>query len=343
MECVVCITETKQFVKCMDPFCTCVCCWDCLKEYLGHTAKQSTLPVCVGKGCGAIYSLQTIIQFGPMAAQNYIDSCCNALVMKNRSQIEEELKGKQILEAMKKEKTKYLHETFPKAVALVAEITCKQKLNRINHHQVDNKKYGRICMNLFCGGILNEELVFAVCSSKFCKSCEKLLTPEHKCNPDDVESLKATQEYPKCPKCGLPNDKDQACDNVMCGVCGTKYVYNTKQLGGSGGHTQMVEVKTRITLSSQYKDVLSKEMLECLILIENKPLKPASFDPVITAVKNHLLGKQVDKMKMVLALDEYNQAKYAWKKFMRFLAEIEKMIQTKTLTLQTLHWVYYNV
>jgi hypothetical protein len=63
------------------------------------------------------------------------------------------------------EETKYLHTTFPKAIAIVAEITCKSKLSQPPSVEGEKYLHGKIYMNLFCAGTLDADLVRLLCKN----------------------------------------------------------------------------------------------------------------------------------------------------------------------------------
>ena len=219
MECQICFCDTEPIdsLRCSDHFCNAIICKSCLTEYLKHTLKESTIPGCVGKDCQGVYLYSDVINLDKSNETNYMKSCCQSLIYKN-SLVPDKSK---IIQSMIAERKTYLKKEFPLAIVLVAEITCGVKLNKIRAPKTDEKKKtGRLCMNLFCDGILDDNLTCSSCNSVFCKECEKLKEKDHKCKAEDVESLKIIKDFPKCPNCGLFVDKDNACNHVKCGVCG---------------------------------------------------------------------------------------------------------------------------
>lgn len=344
MECAICgELANAQYMKCADHFCRTVICLDCLRDYLRYTATDSILPKCVGSKCEALYLCGGLSELGNEALSNYYNACYHSLLRENKNQIEEEMRTKQVVEKLCREKTKYLQMTFPRAIAIVAEITCKSKLSRPPKEEKAKYIHGKLCMNLFCSGVLNENLVCLLCSSQFCKQCEKLLTEGHKCSIEDRESVQVKQSLPRCPQCGINVDKDNGCNDVMCGVCGTKFRYNTGQVGGGGGHTTMIKVNQKIKLVDLYREKLTEEMIFWLTKIENTPIAEAKYNRVKKEIKNILLGKSDNKIRLANLLESYHRRKYAGKRYGRYLLEIENLINQNKLDVNILIAISHQI
>ena len=331
MECAICYDVCPKTIKCADYFCTCRICNDCLSNYLDVAVKESLLPICIGTGCQAPYLFEHVEPLSVDLSYKFQAACYNNQVQQNKGKIDENARQKQVIEDLRNERTKYLRTTFPIAIRLVAEITCKSNLNRVKIEKVKNN-FGRICMNSFCPGTLGQDLVCTLCSSKFCEKCEMLILKDHQCRSEDLESVNLAKSLPQCPNCGLHLAKDKACDHVRCGVCGTKFIYGTDKLGGSGGHTKMVEITTKQILSTKYQDELPAETLQALVVLEQREPKPPSYAPVLNVVKKLLTQQIIDKKKLVVVLDGYHKGKQQCKRYARYMIEVEKSINQKKLT-----------
>lgn len=332
MECVICFdNKAKSFIKCCNKLCKSIICNDCLHTYLKHSKNNSTLPICAGNDCQAIYLYSDIQRVcGVNGREDYLNACYYSLVTEGNN----EMNRKNTLELLKNERRKFVRESFPKAIALVAEITCKTKLNRKVNTSTIEQISGRTCMNLFCKGFLNENFTCNICNSSFCKECEKLIESNHKCLTEDLESLKVTRNYPQCPTCKLYVDKDNACNHVRCPNCNTKFIYGTNELSGSGGHTIDVPFKREIKLSVEYKNKLDLRSQEILSLIEKKQIKIVTFTSVLNAVINKDL-ENIAKM-----LDNYYKSKYYTIFYSKCMIEIEKLIHNSLLTEKILYEIY---
>ena len=63
------------------------------------------------------------------------------------------------------------------------------------------KTHGK-CQVSECNGYINHKWECGICGTKICSKCYCLKTKDHKCNPDDIESIKFMKESAKpCPNC----------------------------------------------------------------------------------------------------------------------------------------------
>ena len=100
-------------------------------------------------------------------------------------------------------------------------------------------------MNLYCNGFLDEKLVCMTCHTSFCLQCEKLLTSDHKCRPEDIESISVIKDMIHCPQCQLPVFKDVGCDSITCSNCGQLFKYSTGEKGGHGSINAPIKLETK--------------------------------------------------------------------------------------------------
>lgn len=339
MECSICYTTESgiDYLTCCDKVCNVQICRSCMKAYVKHIDAESLLPKCIGSTCDAIYVYRDIRDLGDKAVGRYVDACYKATLRKDKGKIDDRIRTKQVLAALRKEKSKYIEDHFPVAIGIVAQIICKVRLNRLkaNQHVEHAKKYGRTCMRLLCDGVLDEDLQCTKCMTAFCKQCERSMErgKDHVCNQEDVSSLEIAKALPKCPKCGIHVDKDGGCDHVRCGVCGTKFCYRSGELGGGGGHTVMVEnIRVRKLLSTEYRNKLSSEVLQLVILTESKEMKVPSHETVNNIMRDLVEGKHDDRKKLAKAIDRYYSRKYAYKRYIQIMDEIERMIVDGAIT-----------
>lgn len=325
MECEVCLDKCSKYMKCNNTFCTSTICNDCFVIYLDHIYKNSEMPKCIGRSCEFYYLYSNI---NVDVLQLYIDILHRSLNKTNILTLSKD----SIIEAIRLEKKKFILSNYPPSICLVAEICMKKKINDIIDKK-SKKIKSKLCMNSFCDGCLDSEYKCNKCGSSFCDKCEKLLTTSHICNLDDNKSIIEIKNFPTCPKCGINLDKNEACNDVMCGVCGTKFIYRTSNIGGSGGHTTMVTVKDKVSLSVQYRDILKQDDINILLLIENKKLNNSNWNTVLNSLKDE------NKHKVGKTFENYAKHKLIYKIYLGYLSEIENRIINKTLTTEYLKTV----
>jgi hypothetical protein len=84
-----------------------------------------------------------------------------------------------------------------------------------------------------CNGILDAEWHCILCKKIYCSSCleDKPLEEEHKCNPDEVATIKELKQSTKpCPKCHIPIFKTDGCDQMFCISCHTAFSWKTGEI-----------------------------------------------------------------------------------------------------------------
>lgn len=69
------------------------------------------------------------------------------------------------------------------------------------------------------------------CDIDICKECYCVITDNHKCNKDDVESFKLIKDSTKsCPKCSARIYKITGCSQMFCTECHTGFDWNTGKI-----------------------------------------------------------------------------------------------------------------
>lgn len=343
MECLVCLESiTSHAIGCGDWLCRSVVCGPCFAHYLEIQAQEQTLPRCLAQHCRAYYLYSDI----PVPyRERYVQVCLPPLLKEESPDVQIQIQNQQILERLRQERKIFLRDHFPKAIAIVAEVVCGHRLRHLQKEKKESEtiknKYGRLCMNMFCNGFLNDQGICSLCESRFCPNCEQLMEGTHQCREEDLLSISLSHSLPQCPTCGLYVDKDNGCNQVMCGRCGTKFIYGSRELGGSGGHTQAVPVPERVKLSVAYRDQISSEIAQTLHLIETKEPKQPQPTAIRRIIKDMLLHPNINRnVELVKAMDEFYRVKYFYKRYQRLLVEIEKLLQRKECTAEFLAQIY---
>jgi hypothetical protein len=107
----------------------------------------------------------------------------------------------------------------------------------------DDNTYVKKCPKDDCKGYLAKRtLKCGICETCVCSKCLQIKEndangDEHKCNADDVESVKIiAKECKNCPKCSALTYKVDGCSQVWCLSCKTAFNWNTLQVDNGRVH-----------------------------------------------------------------------------------------------------------
>lgn len=109
--------------------------------------------------------------------------------------------------------------------------TIRYKIGNLNRGTLPRVQF-RVAMKCpgECRGFLSESFQCGLCTKSFCKDChdEKKVDEEHKCNPDQIETVKELEKSTKpCPKCMIRIYKTDGCDQMFCTQCRTAFSWRT--------------------------------------------------------------------------------------------------------------------
>ena len=118
-------------------------------------------------------------------------------------------------------------------------------------------KFIRKCPHEECKGFLNEEYFCGLCSNRFCRDCNELLTDDHKCNPETVKTMKLLNKDSKsCPKCGTVIHKTSGCAQMWCPDCHTAFDWRTGEIVTGRIHNpHYIEFKLKGGTSREHGDI----------------------------------------------------------------------------------------
>ena len=118
-------------------------------------------------------------------------------------------------------------------------------------------KFIRKCPHEECKGFLNEEYFCGLCSNRFCRDCNELLTDDHKCNPETVKTMKLLNKDSKsCPKCGTVIHKTSGCAQMWCPDCHTAFDWRTGEIVTGRIHNpHYIEFKRKGGTSREHGDI----------------------------------------------------------------------------------------
>lgn len=118
-------------------------------------------------------------------------------------------------------------------------------------------KFIRKCPHEDCKGFLNEEYFCGLCSNKFCRDCNELLTEDHECDPETVKTMKLLNKDSKsCPKCGTVIHKTSGCSQMWCPDCHTAFDWRTGEIVTGRIHNpHYIEFKRNGGTSREHGDI----------------------------------------------------------------------------------------
>jgi hypothetical protein len=87
------------------------------------------------------------------------------------------------------------------------------------------------CITANCNGYLDNEYHCRLCCVDVCKVCHKVLTENHECLAEDIETVKAIKnDTHPCPNCQTRIYKIDGCDQIFCTQCHTAFSWETGRI-----------------------------------------------------------------------------------------------------------------
>lgn len=273
---------------------------------------------------------------GPVATMAYEQAVYSALTNRHSDTIQQNVEKKLMLARIRQDRVKFISQSFPKAVEIVARIVCSDKLRRVERTQAQNaeriiRDATRICMNLACNGHLGDDYKCLKCETRFCPKCEKRLDANHRCDEQDIQSLAVIRDMVQCPGCHLRVQKSTGCRNMTCVNCGENFDYYTgeKSQHGAHGNTNVTIVEKR-RLSSIYMGTVSDDMMDLILQFEGmEPNDPsdAKILNIISRIPDDKDAAEASRpriaRKLSVALELKTRAQYYRQVYYRATAEIE--------------------
>jgi len=355
-DCLICfcpIEGTKY--GCGDPLCTAGTCKECTGYLITYSSNEGIIPECPSDTCSASYIISCLRGISDDILRLYGVSCLKHFLKDSGDSVKKKLASKKILAKLREERFKFIEKSFPAAIALVSSIAFNSKIRklekarqkRVNETMTNAHRH---CLNSICKGFLDKDLTCLVCGSVFCTECEKLKRDNHECKEEDVASVKMVNEMIKCPGCKLPVFKNVGCDSITCSNCGTQFLYSTGQKGGHGSTNARIQFQEagKISLSSNYRTLLTNEQLELLLKIEGHEPSVHTKDILLGPIRHYYKeipdGEEVPSDAVIettgkgLArkFDKYTRNRYHNRDYQRYLIEIEELIQKGELTTEHL-------
>jgi adenylate kinase family enzyme/uncharacterized Zn finger protein (UPF0148 family) len=336
MTCIVCLdTILNKAYECSDPQCDKKYCQECIILLIDYNAGEVLLPICPSQNCNQILLLCNL---PPEVHQQYKQLCLDFFLKDQGDTVNKQLQEKALLERLKEERRKFIQDTYPAAISLIASIAFKKKLKTLDKQKEKKikeqlKQKHRSCMNTTCRGILNNNLVCLTCQTAFCTKCERRIEVNHICKQDDLDAVNLVNNMIKCPGCKFPVFKNQGCNNITCSYCSTMFDYVTGEIGGHGSHNVKIKVDLEQIhkLSNNFGKSVSPEVLDLLLTVEAQEPKPINKDILLLPIKHYLEHKNAKQAGDMLAkrLEQYNLNKLALVQYQLFMVDIEKLLLKK--------------
>ena len=215
-------------------------CEICIEKYNGKERSKVECKKCEYVGCKTCVRQYVLLEGG-----NYkSNKCMNCKEMWSKDWMINTLGKTWMNTEYKKEIAKKLaNESIANKEknirgAMIYEALRNQK--EVNEHldQEPNEKFIMPCQNGNCRGMLNEIMInnnkqyyCQLCTKSTCPSCLEVISDNHKCNKETVETIKTIQTESKpCPKCGERISKIDGCDQMWCVECKTTFSWNTGKI-----------------------------------------------------------------------------------------------------------------
>jgi hypothetical protein len=350
MECIVCFSDIEgKSYQCSNPKCDDKFCDECLTLLIKYHKEESLLPVCPSRNCRSTLLLCDIRSLPKNIITEYEQCCLNFFLKDQGDNVKKQLLEKNIIDQLRKERQQFITQTYPEAIALVATITFKSKLNQLDKQkkkivQKQIESSNRKCMNTICGGYLDDNLQCLTCSTNFCKRCEKRLDTNHKCKQEDLDSVNIVNNMIRCPGCNLPVFKNEGCNHITCSNCDTNFEYTTGELSSHGStNTKLnIDINQVQRLSFSYKDRIPKNILPLLLELESFEPKKLNKDIILLPIKEYYQiidfqdGKNSQNngnirinnisKKLAKQLEKYYLNQYKVQNYMNHMIKIEELL-----------------
>ena len=351
-ECTICFCDYEQNEKkymCINKDCTKSICKDCLSYLITFSENNNIIPKCPGTNCNGIYTISNICDIPKEYARLYESACFKYLMKDQGDTAKKRIQETKILDDIRNERFMYLQKEYPKAIALIAQITFKSKLRALDKQKsniINNQmnKTNRRCMNLICNGFLDPNFICMTCETNFCSQCEKKIKDGHVCKQEDLDSINIVNNMIKCPGCKLPVFKNEGCDSITCSNCSINFLYSTGSVGGHGSSNVKLEktilINKKEKLSNMFEKTINEECLQLLLKLESLEPKIKNKTIILRPLINHFKKKgdkninedelNIETGKQIsIKIDEYYTASVAYKRFNLYLTKFEEIVLEK--------------
>lgn len=338
MNCIICFSPLEEKYNCSDNKCNDYYCKDCIIDYIDFCHGESIMPKCPSKTCHCYLTLSNFKNIEKSAITKYNQLCMNYFLKDHGDIIEKQMQEKILLKKYRDDRKKFIKEEFPAGINLMANIAFKSKIKKLEKQKskiLKKQPKKRLCLNTMCSGYLNDDLLCCICESVFCKRCEKVISNDHQCIQEDLDSVNFVNGLIKCPGCHLPVFKNEGCDNITCSNCNASFLYKTGEKGGSGSHNTKlhINIEAKYKLSVLYKNKIPSSCIESLLELESLEPKPMSKDNLLVPVKKYIETKNEGMNKILSSkIDAYYQNKLKMKNYQYSLVQLENLLKKEEMS-----------
>lgn len=347
-ECTVCLSKYKSesVIKCA--LCNTGICKICFLDYLNYCEKDSVYPGCASSECSGCFlfrEIASILKKEEISRYYYI--VVNVTLKDEAKTLDELHIKKKLIEKLLKGRINFLKKEAGKGVMVVINAVYKDELYKIQHRHtksidlLSKKDNTKSCIRLLCKGHLKSfrnNLRCILCKTKVCLKCEKEYLTRHKCNPDDIKSVKAMNKIVVCPECKVKIVKHTGCVHITCSSCGQGFNYETgkeESVGTAGENDKVYLTKSRV-LSKTYDLSSDTDTLAHLRLFErSKPGVPNKkeilriADLIIRKRDIKVVESKSDCIRLCLSIERYKRNKDKYGKYIHLSDKVEKALRDK--------------
>lgn len=302
-QCSICLDEfNDNSIRCKNPKCNQLICLEYLESLLEYSIKNNTVPICICKN---------IIVDG--IPTKYYKSFTELVYLFLKSSEQESIMSisfqLQLYKSLRQEKLEFIKKNFPIAISKTIEISFHKKLKMVEKKNTDELSIVK-CYKMYCKGLLKNGSCL-VCTTQVCSKCDEIKETEHMCSKDALETKKLIDSIVKCPKCFVPVEKINGCNNITCPYCKTNFCYRTGKRTNAGNHSAqtLVDQKTR-SLYTTFIDVYNTHILTLLKKFEDDVPKIYDYHKLVKSISENKSPAYISNYYCKYKMGQYNSMRH---------------------------------
>ncbi len=343
MECLICYTETEAAIKCDS--CKTIMCEQCSEKFLMINETESMVPQCPSK----CHTILDTTKLSPDLKKIYNNAIYKYIIFTNNKIISKDDMYVEMAHKIRTKRQEFLRQDMPLAIKLTAEIIGKKYIKNVPLLSIEIESEKK-CLRTLCKGYLDSKCVCNLCSTEFCKNCEKILTTGHVCKKEDIESVNYIENMVHCPNvaCKLPIERSEGCNHMTCATCKTSFDYTTGSLSEHGSHNKSVELVATRKMSSEFEKIYSVDIIQIITDIEDRMVNPSMKTIIKLALQIRTLmreGRKEEeeeeeeenlKDKLAKKIEIYIQEREIYRQGLKLMDKIMELHNNKILTFDNL-------